>query len=153
MPKIRKKEAIPRDFGTAEMSQRLKVVPTLVNLNTYVGRVVDESEIDRMLLADHLTPSQHASLENLMRRLHKANFAGPKSPSYDAPISADPSIVGDRRANQIRSIVSLFTRLDERIGKACRLALVNLVLTDAPWPGDRNVLYEAIKELDRIFDR
>jgi len=115
--------------------------------------VVDETEIDRLLLVDAITPSDHSILENFMRLLLKANFVGIRSPVYEAPVSADPSIVGDRRANQIRAVVSLFRKLDERIGKEKRMCLVNLVLLDRKWPGDGSSLGSVIETLGQLLRR
>lgn len=124
------------DYGTDEIKRRFNVVPKLSGPNTMAMKVVSETEIDRMLFNDKITPTQHASLEGLMRRLHKAGFVGLKSPAYDSPIHADASAVGDRKANLIRSVVALFARLDEKIGAKKRRALVDLVLKDIEWPDD-----------------
>jgi hypothetical protein len=112
---------------------------------------MDETAIDRLLLADRITSSEHAALEGLMQRLHKANFVGIKSPAYDAPLSIDPSAVGDRRANQIRAAVKLFAGLDRTLGREKRVALVNLVLMDVDWPDDDASLKDAIRKLTDIL--
>ena len=137
----------PKDFGTPEIAKRFKVVPTLVSPNAYAGRIVDETMIDILLLKDKITASDHSALERFMEKLMKANFVGIRSPSYEAPLSADPSLVGDRRANQIRAVVGLFKRLDKDIGPPKRKALVDLVLKDAEWPGDDASLVEAVRSL------
>lgn len=143
----------PKDFGTHEMGRRFSVVPKLSGHNNYSGKVVDETEIDRLLLKDAITSAEHSTLEGLLRRLHKANFVGMKSPSYDAPISADPSIVGDKRAQTIRAMVKIVDKMDrnEKIGRFKRAALINLVLMDSPWPGSNESLKEAISALNVIF--
>ena len=145
----------PKDFGTTELGRRFSVVPKLTSPNNYAGKVVDETEIDRLLLTDRITAAEHATLEGLLKRLHKANFVGLKSPSYDAPLSADPSIVGDRRAQMIRAMVRVITKMDEdkNIGRHKRVALVNMVLMDSPWPGDDASLKLAVQALDTIFSR
>jgi len=135
-----------KDYGTAEISDRFKVVPKFAKGGTHL-KVMDETAIDRLLLADRITSSEHAALEGLMQRLHKANFVGIKSPAYDAPLSIDPSAVGDRRANQIRAAVKLFAGLDNRLGRERRIALVNLVLMDVDWPDTD----ESLKAVIRIL--
>lgn len=140
------------DFGTTEMAQRLRVVPALTRGDFgYNGKVVDETEIDRLLLEDRITPSDHSSLERLLRILLKANFNPLRSPVYEAPVSADPSLVGDRRANQIRAVASLFARLDQDMGRIARVNLVNLVLMDQPWSGSDDDLRSKIHRLERVM--
>lgn len=137
------------DFGTPELARRFTVVPKLTRgLYGYNGKVVDGSEIDRLLLRDWITVNQHATLEGLLRRLHKASFVGVKSPTYDSPVQADPATVGDRRAHALRSMVKIFRRLDDKAGAEKRKALVDLVLLDVPWNGDKASLQEAVKHLD-----
>lgn len=139
------------DYGTTELRRQFTVVPKLSGPTTMTFKVVDESEIDRLLMRDAIKPSQHATLEGLMRRLHKAGFIGLKSPAYDSPIHADASAVGDRKANLIRSTVMLFARLDKKIGPPRRKALVDLVLADVPWPGDDQSLLDIISQLDDVI--
>lgn len=140
----------PKDYGTPEISGHFKVVPKFHRDGTHM-KVVDETEIDRLLLHDRITSAEHAVLEALMNRLRKANFVGIKSPAYDAPLSIDPSAVGDRRANQIRSVVALFVGLDRKLGQEKRKALVNLALMDVPWNGDDKSLKEAISTLSETL--
>lgn len=135
-----------KDNGTPELARRFTVVPKLTEYNNWSVKVMDETEIDRLLLQGVITPNQHSSLEGFMRRLHKVGFVGLKSPDYSSPISADPAKVGDRKAMAIRGVVKLTARLDKKIGPAKRRALVNLVLLDAPWKGDD--LIECIRFLD-----
>lgn len=109
--------------------------------------MVDETEIDRLLLRDEITASEHSTLEKLLSKLSRANMGTIRSPVYEAPVSDDPSAVGDRRANQMRTVVGLIKALDNKIGPPKRKALVNLVLTDVPWPGDKASLKDAIYHL------
>jgi hypothetical protein len=148
---MKKRRSDPKDFGTPEIAKRLKVIPTLVSPSVYAARVTDEHEIDRLLVADKITPNEHATLEGLLRRLVRANFVGVRSPTYDAPMSADPSLVGDRRANQIRTVVGLFSKLDDRLGVKRRKALVNLVLLDEVWPKKDKTLQECIEALEKVM--
>jgi len=113
--------------------------------------VVDETEIDRLLLRDEITASEHSTLEKLLSKLSRANMGTIRSPVYEAPVSDDPSAVGDRRANQMRSIVGLIKSLDQKLGIGKRKALVNLVLADAPWPGNKNSLKDAIYHLSGMM--
>lgn len=143
----KQKEAI--DIGTSELSQHFKLVPRLTRGSYgYNARVMDETEIDRMLLADRISANEHSTLENLLARLHKVGFVGLKSPAYDAPIKADPSAVGDRRAHAIRGVSRLLSAMDMAMGADKRKALVNLVLIDAPWEYGDKELKECLRAME-----
>lgn len=140
MAKSKTDSSDPADYGTRELQRRFTIVPVLARgpnggMN---AKVVDESEIDRLLLRDIITPHEHSILESFMRKLHKANFAMLRSPSYEAPMQSDLTIIGDKRAQLIRSIVGIFGKLDrhEKVGPAKRRALVDLVIADVEWPLD-----------------
>lgn len=144
----------PADFGTSELGRRFSVVPKLTRGNYgYNAKVLDETELDRLLLADRITAAEHSTLEALLKRLHKSAFVGLKSPSYDAVISADASIVADKKAQTIRSMVKIIDKMDNHaeIGRANRAALINLVLLDIPWAASDGVLKDCCKALDYIF--
>lgn len=149
---MKKTEREHADFGTPELAKRLTVVPKLTGGGfSYQGKVMDENEIDRLLLNDRITSAEHSILGAFMAKLVKANFVGVRSPSYDSAMHADPATVGDRRANIVRSVVALFKRLDGDMGRGKRVALTNLVLTDAPWPASDDDLKEAIRLLSRVL--
>lgn len=143
------------DHGTNEIARRFTVVPKLTRgMYGYNAKVVDETEIDRLVLRGTITPAQHGTLEGFLRKLHKLGFVGVKSPNLDSPVYADPAIVGDKRAQAVRGMVKIFIRLDEKMGADKRRALVNLVLIDTPWPGDDASLVESIEWLeDAIIGR
>lgn len=141
--------AIDDDHGTNEIARRFTVVPKLTRgMYGYNAKVVDETEIDRLVLRGIISPTQHGTLEGFLRKLHKLGFVGIKSPNLDSPVYADPTIVGDKRAQAVRGVVKIFMRLDEKMGAEKRRALVNLVLMDAPWPGDDASLLESIGWLE-----
>lgn len=149
----------PSDFGTPQIAQRLSVVPKRTASGDYLGKIVDETEIDRLLLHDRISAMEHSILEALMRRLYKANFVGLRSPSWEAPVQSDPTIMADKKANQIRSMVRIIEQMDEKMGRTRRSALVNLVLMDAPWPeppnkdGELETLHGVIDTLQDILAR
>lgn len=141
----------PKDYGTAEIARQFQVVPKLSGLHSYHMKVMDEVMIDQMLLRDEITVNQHSTLEGFMRRLHKMGFVGVRSPSYESPVHADPSIVADKRAASVRGMVKIFRRLDERIGSNHRKALVSLCLQDIKWPGDMQELHTCIRALEDVI--
>lgn len=141
----------PKDYGTPEIAKRFTVVPKLSQSSGMHMKVADDTEIDRLLLRDEINMSQHATLEGFMRRLHKMGFVGVRSPDYESPINLDPAQVGDRRANAVRGMVSIFRRLDDRITPTRRREMVNLCLMDTPWPGDQASLHDCIGALDDVI--
>lgn len=140
-----------KDYGTSEIAKRFTVVPRLSQSSGMHMKVVDDTEIDRLLLRDEISPNQHATLEGFMRRLHKMGFVGVRSPDYESPVNLDPAQVGDRRANSVRGMVNIFRRLDRRITPTRRREMVNLCLMDVPWPGDRDSLHVCIAALDDVI--
>lgn len=146
-----KKEPVSRDMGTTEMARRFTVVPKIDASNTWHGKVMDETEIDRLLLKDIITPAEHSVLEALMKKLHKMGFVGVKSPDYSSPIHADATAVGDKRAQSIRGMVRIIRDLDKEIGTHFRVSLVNLCLIDMPWPHSTDDLKSSIKRLMMII--
>lgn len=137
------------DHGTKEIARQFTVVPKLTRGSYGLNlRVMDETEIDRLLLKGTITANNHSTLEGLLRRLHRMGFVGIKSPNLESPVFADPAIIGDKRATALRGIVRLFMSMDKKMGAVHRRSLVNLVLMDAPWPGDNVSLLAAIRHLD-----
>lgn len=147
-----KDEKIETDFGTTELSKRFKIVPKLTRgsygLN---GKVMDETEIDRLLLEDRIDPNEHSTLEMFLARLHKIGYIGLKSPSYDSPIHADPSGVGDKKANAVRGIIKLMAGLDRSVGNEKRRALINLVTQDEKFPYPDAELKQCIRSLMELM--
>lgn len=149
---MQKKETV--DIGTSEISERLTVVPKLTRGQYgFNAKVVDETEIDRLLLEDIITTDHHSTLENFLGRLHRVGFVGLKSPAYDSPVHADPSVVGDKKAHAIRGVVKLFAKMDSAMGKERRISLVNLVLLDLPWPFGQVELQKNVIQLSEIMRR
>lgn len=146
---VKKGKVMPPDFGSPELARQFTVVPLFSGAGVMAGKVMDETEIDRLLLKDTITSAQHATLTAFTGKLHKAGFLGMKSPQYDAPISLDPSAVATKKANLIRYVVKVFKELDKKIGPTKRRALVDMCIADIPWRGDG--LHETISELETIL--
>jgi hypothetical protein len=143
----RKYQLSNADYGTKELARHYTVVPKLVDPSTTAGRVMDGTEIDRLLFTDTISTVEHATLQTLARRLHGFGFVGLKSPDYSSPISADATAVADKKADVIRGAVHLFEKMDKHphIGPYRRKKLVNLVLQDAEW--SKKMLRHQIEEL------
>lgn len=144
------------DFGTPQMARHFTIVPKLSDPTTLAGKVMDGSEIDRLLLVDAIDPAQHATLSMLAKRLHGYGFMGMKSPDYSSPIHADATAVADKKAESLRGAVHLISKMDKHphIGAFRRKKLVNLVLQEAPWGKLRHQieeLHSCVRALDDIF--
>lgn len=136
------------DMGTAQMAKHFTIVPKLTDPTTLAGRIMDGTEIDKLLLNDVIDTMQHATLQTLAKKLHGFGFVGLKSPDYSSPIHADATAVSDKKANAIRGAVHLFDKMDKHpdIGMYRRKKLVNMALQDAPWSTKR-LLRHQIEEL------
>lgn len=139
------------DYGTNELAKRFTVVPKLTLSSGYMGKVVDDSEPDRLLLTDVISSSEYSLLIALLQRLHKATFVGLKSPDFNGIAHSDPSLIGDRKAKAVRSIIRVMGAMDKAMGRANRAALVNLVLLDTPWPYDLACLHRCVDALESLL--
>lgn len=154
---MKKKKPIsdPIDLGTRELGRRFTVVPTLVRgpSGGMNGRVMDDTELDRLLLKDVISTAQHATLMGFMRRLQKASYVGVRSPSLEAPVQGDASSIADRKAHLVRAIGRVLSALDKKIGPSGRKSLIDLVLMDIAWPGDPTTLHVAVTALDVVMTK
>lgn len=141
----------PVDYGSPHLAKRFTIVPKLTASNGYHGKVVDDTEIDKLLLHDDISALEHSLLVALLQRLRKATFIGLKSPDFNGVAHSDPSIMADRKANAVVSVVGLMKRLDQKLGRAQRASLINLVLLDVPWPGTLDALHGCIFALQDLF--
>ena len=66
------------------------MVPKLTASNGYTGKVVDDSEIDRLLLCDSISSVEYSLLVALLHKLHRATFVGLKSPDFNGIAHSDP---------------------------------------------------------------
>ena len=130
-----------RDWGTTELARRFTVVPRLSGAYSFHGKVIDDSEMDRLLAKDAITPMEYSLLEALLKKLHKATFVGLKSPDFNGVATSDPSHMSDRKACAVMSICHIVRVMDKLMGKANRAALINLVLLDQPWPNGLPLLH------------
>lgn len=155
MPR-RKPKAKGMDAGTPELARHFKIVPKLSDPTTLTMKVMDGSEIDRLLMHDVIDPAQHSTLAMLAKRLHGYGFVGLKSPDYSSRIFADATAVAEKKAESLRGAVHLIDKMDKHphIGSFRRKKLVNLVLQEAPWGKLRHQieeLHHCIRALDDIF--
>lgn len=149
---MKKSKENPEDMGTPEISKRYRVIPVLTRGQFGMNaKVVDETEIDRLLLEDHINPSQHAALENFLNRLVRGGFVGLKSPSYDAPISADPAMVAARKSEAIRAASHMIGHLRRVVGRNKTDSLMNLVLMDKKWELPIAELHSCVNLMERYF--
>ena len=147
MARRRKYQTSGTDFGTKEMARHFTIVPKLTDPSTMAGRVLDGTEIDRLLMQEVIDTFQHATLQTLAKRLHGFGFVALKSPDYSSPIHADATAVSDKKADMIRGAVHLIDKMDRHpdIGAFRRKKMINLVLQDAPW--SKKLLRHQIEEL------
>lgn len=156
----KRKKDIPQpstiDMGTSEMARQFKIVPTYTSHTDRASRVMDGTEVDRMLLNDQLNINQHATLNLLARKMNSYGMGSIKSPDYAGRIMSDPQLVSERKAQALRGAVHLIDKLDKHphVGKFRRKKLINLVMEDGEWGHLRHQLEElwaCVSVLDDIF--
>jgi hypothetical protein len=126
-------------------------VPKLTASNGYQGKVLDDSEIDRMLLNDRISSVEYSLLVALLNKLHRATFVGLKSPDFNGVAHSDPSRMADRKAHAVMSVVGITKAMDKVMGWQKRSALINLVLLDQTWPFDGPCLHSCLSLLDGVL--
>ncbi len=156
MPRKRKITAMPMDTGTPAMHRKFSIVPKLSDATTMAMRVLDGSEIDRLLMVDAIDTVQHATLAMLAKRLQGYGYSSLRSPDYASRIHADATAVAEKKAESLRGAVHLIGKMDAHIdiGAHRRKKLINLVLQDVPWGKLRHQIEElhaCIRALDDIF--
>jgi len=153
MPRAtRKKKSEPKDWGTPEIARRFTVVPRYSGPgNGFTGKVVDDSELDRLLYYDFISSLEHSILIALLKRLQRAQFCGIKSVDLQRETVGDPTRAADRKAQAVVGCSKLIAAMDKTMGHANRRALIDLVLLDQEWPFTIASLHNAVLALQRIF--
>lgn len=142
---------VATDYGSPELAKRFTVVPKLTASNGYQGKVLDDSEIDRLLLNDTISAVEYSLLVALLHKLHRATFVGLKSPDFNGVAHSDPSRIAARKANAVMSVCYIVKGMDKAMGKQYRIALIDLVLLDIPWPFDVTCLRTCVRALDGVL--
>jgi hypothetical protein len=133
------------------MARRFTVVPRYSGPTGFTGKVVDDSEMDRLLYHDRITSFEHSILIALLRRLQRGAFIGMRSPDMERSTVGDPARAADRKMAAVVGCCVLIAAMDKVMGKGRRMALVNLCLLDQPWPWSVASLQDAILALQRLF--
>lgn len=158
----KRKKEIPTvstiDMGTSEMARRFTIVPTYTSHTDRASRVMDGTEVDRMLLNDQLSINQHATLNLLARKMNSFGMGSIKSPDYSGRIHSDATLIAEHKAQALRGAVHLIDKLDRHphVGKYRRKRLINLVMEDGKWGDLRHQLEElwaCVSVLDDLFTR
>lgn len=144
-----------RDYGTPEIARRFRVVPKLTGPNSYAGKVIDDTEIDRLLAEDRIDSTEYSILEAFRMRLRKASYDSLRSPDFNASVRADPSLIGDRKARAVTTVIGIIGDMDkhEKIGREKRDGLINLVTEDRPWFLDMKALQLSVGALQGILSK
>lgn len=142
----------PADYGTPELARRFSVVPKLIG-NSYGARVMDDTEINRLLMKDLINPLQHSLLRALAEKLERASFNELRAINYDATHFSEPHTMGDRKAERLARARNLIKGMitHHLIGEQRFDALVRLVSEDQPWPYGIEALHDAVSGLQVIL--
>lgn len=142
----------PVDLGTVELQSKHRIVPRLRGKFEYHAKVLDSSEIDRMLMLQLLTPTEHDTLERFHEALRKGGFMKIRSIDWTDPIvQSDPSHIADRHAHALIMVVKMLKYLDEKTNSSFRKQLVDLVLLDQPLIASKGDLRRGVRAIDKFF--
>jgi len=146
----RKTRSEAKDFGTAEIARRFTVVPRYSG-SGFTAKVVDDTELDQLLYHDTITSLEHSILIALLKRLQRAEFFGVKSVDLQRETVGDPTRAADRKVQSVIGCCKLIAAMDRTMGRAQRMALIDLLILDRQWPFAPASLHDAIATLQRLF--
>jgi hypothetical protein len=142
-----------KDTGTQELARRFTVVPKLASPNTWTSKVIDETEMDRLLVNDDITSAEYSILVALLKRLRRS-FGSLQSPEFTMRIVAKhPSGMADRKARSIYGVVNLIKGMDKVMGSAKRRAMIDLVFVEVRWPYEMPDLKICIGQMQILLSR
>lgn len=154
-----KKKNEPVDTGPPELARHYTLKPVLQSQRTGNQthiRIQDQTEIDRLLLNDWITPDQYSAAEAMARDIHIAGLVGLRAMDYGRVIGSatPPEITGreawkrvkiskaieylDRTAGYDRRFLVMGVcndelRLDKRAAGTCGEGLDRLIVFYAEW--------------------
>lgn len=143
------------DTGTPEGMKHKKMVavpapgrPGKIHL-----RVVDQTELDRMLDRKQITAEQWSSGDQVYRLLYKAGMLGAsKSTLNISGTSGDPQHISDKKSDALLMLGELINHIDRSCGRPTRELFINMLMLDRPVSG-RQVehIVKALNEVDKAF--
>lgn len=143
------------DTGTPEGMKHKKMVavpapgrPGKIHL-----RVVDQTELDRMLDRKQITAEQWSSGDQVYRLLYKAGMLGAsKSTLNVSGTSGDPQHISDKKSDALLMLGELINHLDVSCGRPTRELFINMLMLDRPVAGEQvKHIVHALSEVDRAF--
>lgn len=140
-----KKNRLPIDTGTPEMSNRHIVKPELISQRSGKAmhlRVQDQREIDRLLLKDKITIEQHQALEAFQADAYFAGLEGVRAQDYGRVMgSGTAPQMTNREAMKRLKVSRCLARVDRDVPPVrhggvdtASALLLRTVLDDAPVP-------------------
>jgi hypothetical protein len=118
-------------LGTPEFQTKYTIVPKLRNLWDYHAKVIDGSELDRLLIEEIVTPSQHNTLERFAAILNRAGYARYSSIDLSGSGHFDPSHAAEKKSKSMLRIVKILEYVDKKAGKKARMDMVNMLTVDS----------------------
>ena len=117
------------------------------------ARVLDETEIDRMLMAERITLDEHNTLESILRDLHAARMIGFRISRYEPTIpTTDPQAITDRQAMAVSKLGRLQKVLDDTYGIKIRRMIISLLVVDLPISSRFDpVMHSAVQTADKFY--
>lgn len=118
------------DTGPPELANHFTIKATLISQtsgNASHMRVQDQTEIDRLLLNDWITPAQYSAAESMAQDIHIAGLSGVKAMNYGRVIGRGVEAnMTNREALRRLKIQRAIKHLDKFVGKAVRFLVMGV---------------------------
>lgn len=117
-------------------------------------KVVDQTELDRLLYRKQITPDQWSTGDQVYNLLYRAGMLGAsKSTLNVSGISGDPQHISDKKSDALVMLGVLIDHLDRACGRPTRELFLNMLILDRPVSGKQvEYIVLALTEVDKAFD-
>lgn len=130
-----KRQAI--DTGTKELAGHHVLTPEISDVNSgyaFRVRVKDQTELDSMLMHEHISADQYFVLDMFANDLYKAGLVGIKAQSYEQRSrKTGDSDLATAEALKKLIVSQAIKHLDAKVGRPIRNMLVKLCLDEVEY--------------------
>ena len=140
------KDSVVFDQGPPERRQHNKVVIERGANHRARLRIVDQTEIDRLLLERKISLDQHTAAEHLFRDVTACGYMPACKWAMDSNIRGAAQSVSQNRANVLIRMGLSMAWMNARVGKGPTQFMVGVIL------GERKVPDPAVPMVQRVLD-
>jgi hypothetical protein len=144
------------DTGTPEGAKHKKMVavPAPGRPGKIHVRVVDQTELDRLLDRGVISLEEWSSGDQVYRLMYKAGMLGSsKSTLNISGSSGDPQFISEKKSDSLMMVGELIAHLDRKCGKVSRQLFVDMLVLDRPIKTDEQIkrIKQVLSEVDNAF--